>query len=186
MRHIVIDPGHGGPDPGAIGPETSLRECDVALSISEMAVTLMKDELQEVDVSLTHGGLGSSLQRRCDYANEIRAMMFVSIHCNAAEARSAHGFEVFTSRGTTRADLVAASLYASISRHFPELRARTDYDDGDIDKEANFYVLRNTSMPAVLVETAFITNFSEEILLGSLRWQTRYAKAIVEGVKAIL
>lgn len=182
MKFIVIDPGHGGPDPGAVGPLTGLKECDVAYEVSRTIVEMWNRQHTNVKAFPSHAGLGASLRERCDYANGIGAMAFISIHANAAESKAAHGFEVFTSPGETGADFIASSIFTHIHRAFPELRARTDYDDGDPDKEANFFVLRNTQMPAVLVELAFITNFSEEILLGDPRWQAKYAATIMGAI----
>jgi N-acetylmuramoyl-L-alanine amidase len=133
-------------------------------------------------VVMSHHGAGSSLSDRAHLSNTIGADLFLSIHCNAAEASGAHGFEVWTSPGQTGADTAAKCIYEDVDRTFPELWGRCDLSDDDVDKEARFYVLTHTLAPAVLVEMAFITNFSEEILLSTDVWRWRYADAIVRGV----
>ena len=185
MLKLVLDPGHGGPDSGAVGTRTGLLECDVALwTASRIEQNLRDNPL--VSVTFTHHGSGVSLQERAHFANQIGADLFLSVHCNAHTGAGAHGFEVWTSPGRTAADSVATLIYNSIDGMFPELWGRQDRADADPDKEARFFVLRKTRMAAVLVELAFISNFSEEILLGSDVWRWRYADAIADGVASWL
>ena len=183
QKTIILDPGHGGADPGALGRRTGLRECDVALWVASR----IEHELRhEVEVKFTHRGEGMSLSERARLSNVAGADLFLSIHANAHVGGGAHGFEVWTSPGQTAADPAATLIYNSIGNVFPELSGRADRADGDPDKEARFYVLTHTLCPAVLVELAFITNFSEEILLGSDVWRMRYADAITTGVRTWL
>jgi N-acetylmuramoyl-L-alanine amidase len=182
MLKLVLDPGHGGLDSGAVGTRTGLLERDVALwTVSRIAGNLRRDPL--IDVTLTHTGPGGSLAERAVLSNQIGADLFLSIHCNAHTSGAAHGFEVWTSPGRTGADLAATLIYKSIENTFPEVWGRQDRADDDPDKEAKFYVLMHTLAPAVLVEMAFITNFSEEILLGTDVWRWRYADAITRGIE---
>lgn len=179
MRY-AIDPGHGGEDPGAVGP-TGLKESDVALSISRYLRRGLID--QGHDIIMTRiGDQFVSLNRRCEIANEGSVDRFVSVHCNAFSNPSAHGSEVWTSVGTTDADYIAEQIFNSIKGSFPELTMRADMTDGDSDKEAGFAVLVGTNMPAVLVETAFISNGMEERWLRDIGWQMRMAGAIVSGL----
>jgi N-acetylmuramoyl-L-alanine amidase len=188
MKLIIIDPGHGGPDPGAIGRRLGLKEAHIAV----MVATRMHQLIIQAgcEAVMTHTGAGMSLAERCDFANSIQSggleRVFCSVHCNSAENEQASGFEVFTSKGETKADLYATSVFASIATTYPQLRQRVDYDDGDPDKEADFFVLRNTVMPAILVEMAFISNYIEEILLADHGFQMRYAEAIVSGLLKVL
>ena len=182
MLQLILDPGHGGPDSGAVGTRTGLFECDVALwTASRIEQSLRDNPL--VDVEFTHHGNGASLQDRVHFANATGADLFLSVHCNAHTGPGAHGFEVWTSPGRTSADAAATLIYNSIDKTFPELWGRQDRADDDPDKEARFYVLMHTLAPAVLVEMAFITNFSEEILLGTDVWRWRYADAITRAVE---
>ena len=107
---------------------------------------------------------------------------FVSIHCNSAVSEEANGFEVWTSPGQTAGDDLATCIYQQIMDQFPDRLGRSDYSDGDADKEARFYVLVHTDAPACLVEMAFISNDEEAALLADPDWQDTYARAIARGV----
>jgi N-acetylmuramoyl-L-alanine amidase len=122
------------------------------------------------------------LDYRTSLANEWGANAFVSIHCNSAASSSAAGYEVWTSPGDTQGDVLATCIYKQIAAEFPDRAGRTDYSDGDPDKESRFYVLVHTDAPACLVEMAFISNDEEAALLSDTAWQDRYARAIVRGV----
>jgi N-acetylmuramoyl-L-alanine amidase len=119
---------------------------------------------------------------RTDMSNEWGADMFVSLHCNSAENRGASGTEIWTSKGQTDGDVLATCIMDQIIATAPELPLRADFVDGDVDKEANFYVLRYTDAPACLVELAFISSDSEAALLSDDAWQDKMAKAIARGV----
>jgi N-acetylmuramoyl-L-alanine amidase len=94
----------------------------------------------------------------------------------------AHGSEVWTSIGETAADPIAERMFNSIAGSFPLLTMRADRTDGDSDRESGFAVLTGTLMPAVLVETAFISNSIEERWLRDVGWLMRMAGAIVSAV----
>lgn len=178
---VLIDPGHGGNDSGAVGP-SHLRESGVVLAIAKLVhqgfdqcgFTTFLTRISDDTVSLA---------RRVEIAREVSADIFLSIHANAASDSRACGFEVFTSPGYTKADPIACAIFDTVRQRFPGLHARVDTSDGDVDKEANFYVLVHTPMPAVLVETAFISNPAEEALLADPGWRLAMAGAIVTGVR---
>lgn len=174
-----INPGHapgGNPDPGAVGP-SGLRESDVASDVALQAAEYLRTAGCEVMVYQS-----DSLQDICDQANSWGADVVVSIHCNAAENPAATGMEIFTSRGQTRADNLARNIMAQMADEFPTLPVRSDWSDGDVDKEAGLYVLINTDAPAVLAELAFITNPEEETILASHDGKRMFAGAIARGV----
>ena len=179
---IVIDPGHGGSDPGAIGPGGT-READINLAVSSRLAALLIRQRHEVVLTRT-GDVFLSLATRADLANSRRADAFISIHCNAAVSRAAHGFEVWTSRGQTRADALASGISTAWSLEFPFMTIRADWSDGDVDKESGFYVLVNTKMPAVLLEMQFISHPQWEAWLRVARNQDRMAASIVAGIEA--
>ena len=178
---ICIDPGHGGEDSGAMGPG-GLRESEAALSMSRYIRRGLLDQGEDVIVTRDADHF-VSLAGRCELANEENADLFVSIHCNAFTNPRAAGYEVWTSRGVTDADRIAELLFQSIGGVFPKLKPRMDLTDGDHDKESGFAVLVGTSMPAVLIETAFISNLIEERWLGDVGWKMRMAGAIVSGLR---
>ncbi|SMG29185.1 N-acetylmuramoyl-L-alanine amidase family protein [Dethiosulfovibrio salsuginis] len=170
---IAIDPGHGGKDPGAVGGQ--LRESEVALAIS----LFLRDELvdgghsvlmtRETDVFITIGD-------RCRLANTWKADLFLSIHCNAASSPQAHGMELLIFPGSARGRDLAGHIWGAL-RDIPGLRDRGIKPRGDLG------VLRGTSMPAVLVEAAFISNpENRRDHLETTHGRRRIAKAIAQGV----
>ncbi len=153
---LMIDPGHGGADYGAVNTATGLKEKDVVLSVSKKLQDLLS---KHIKVGLTRSSdLFLPLSKRAQIANNFKACYFLSIHCNSAEAKNANGFEIFTTKGKTKSDDFASDIYDQWAKDFPNQRMRKDSSDGDPDKEANFSVLRNTDMPAALVELEFIHN----------------------------
>ena len=183
---IVIDPGHAGRniDPGAVHAATGLQEADVALVISRLVETYLGAVGYEVKLTRTEWEQAETddLSYRTALANDWAADIFISLHCNSAENPSAEGYEIWTSPGQTGGDRLATCIYGQIAAEFPDRAGRTDYSDGDPDKESRFYVLVHTDAPACLVEMAFISNDEEAGLLADAAWQDRYARAIARGV----
>ena len=101
-----------------------------------------------------------------------------SIHSNGFSKESANGWEVWTTKGTTKSDPVATILFEEFQKLFPESNFRSDKKDGDVDKEANFYIIANVPCRAVLSENFFHTNYEEcnDILL-----KPEGRKAIAQG-----
>ena len=183
MKRICIDPGHGGKDPGAVGP-TSKKEKDIVLAVSLKLKKLLEEKHK---VLLTRSeDIFIELYQRTIMANAFGADLFLSIHCNGAGNQSANGFEVWTSKGQTKADGYASVLAAEWSKAFPGVNIRGDWSDGDVDKEASFCVLRRTAMPAVLVELDFISNPKMEVLLSNDAYQDLMANALHQGVVSAL
>jgi len=184
---VIIDPGHGGNDPGAVNEQAGLREADVNLNLAVLISDLIGLGDYSYRVALTRKDDSFvSLETRCYMANDAHAAAFVSIHCNAAQDKNARGHEVWTNPGQTKADILATELFTGLGAFMPKSKARPDYDDGDPDKETNFYVLRHTLMPAALVEVEFISNDAAAGYLknqGNLR---RIAFAMVDAIEFYL
>lgn len=185
MKKIVIDPGHVGHDSGAVGP-AGIQERDITLPVAKKVAAILRSV---VEVRLTREDdrargltLNADLTDRADAANDWGADIFVSIHCNASNNRTANGCEVWTSRGQTGADALAECIIRALETEFPDTTMRKDYTDGDSDKEAGFAVLTKTEMPAALVELAFISNPTEEAMLESQFYQAGAARAIAQGI----
>ena len=179
------DPGHGGRDPGAVGP-SGTKEANVTLAVTRKVAAYLSPVIdfsftRNSDVSLGNN-LNADLAARVKIANKADSDVFVSVHCNSAADASAHGAEIYTTPGETQADPLATSILNRMEAALPELKFRKDLADGDPDKEAGFYVIKYTKMPAVLVELAFISNPAEEALLQSEDFQNRAAKAIAQGI----
>ena len=178
MKRIVLDPGHGDTDSGAVSLD-GLRESDVVLSIAYKVRDILKHSF---DVCMTRDSdTFVSLNYRSAYANQLGDVAaFISIHCNSATSTSARGWEIFTSKGNTGdADKLAACIGKRYSAMFQELPARGL-------KEANFSVLQHTNMPAVLVECCFLSNADEAHWISSDEIQQQHAEAIADGIIAHL
>jgi N-acetylmuramoyl-L-alanine amidase len=218
VRRIVVDAGHGGHDPGAIG-RRGLREKDVTLDIARKVAKELKGE--GFDVVLTRSDdRFLQLEERTALANTSRGDLFVSIHANANPRRNRSGIETYFLNVTDdryaarlaarengadldggesddvlkriRADLDAVAsagsshqLAALVQRELCRSVRSTFGDVKDLGvKSALFYVLLGARMPAVLVETGFISNAAEEKRLGSPAYRVEVAKAVTRAVRA--
>ena len=111
--------------------------------------------------------------------------VLVSIHSNGFTSESANGFSIYTSRGETKSDLIATMFMKNMELYFPKHKSRKDYTDGDPDKEANFYILKKTNCPAILIENFFMTNFRESKLLMSTEFQDRIVECHLQTILEI-
>ena len=213
---IAIDAGHGGQDPGAIGP-SGKREKDVTLAIArELARQI--NETPGLQAYLTRDtDVFIPLNHRARRASTSKADLFVSIHADAAENRSARGSSVYvlSTRGASSqrarwladkenaADLIGGVQLAKTGDTLKsvlldltqsgQMKASSDAAGHVLDslgrigkkrrvEHANFAVLRTSDVPAMLVETGFISNHDEEALLASREYQRKLASAVLEGV----
>ena len=192
---ILIDNGHGIETPGKRSPDGVLREYAwnrlIASRIVDRLLSLGLDaELlvpEERDISLPE---------RCRRVNAWCRQLgkgnviVISIHANAAGRGDrwydATGWCAYTSRGNTRADALATSLYQAAQASLPGQRLRTDYTDGDPDMEADFYILRHTTAPAVLTENFFMDSHPDCAFLLSPEGQQAIVSLHVTGITAYL
>lgn len=216
IRRVVVDAGHGGHDPGAVGP-TRVREKDVTLAIARRLATRLRTAGFEVVMTRSDDRF-VALEERTAIANTRRGDLFISIHANANPRRALAGTETFVlnvaddryarrlaarengaeleedGEGTEAAriltDLDAKAstdasrrLASSVQR---ELTGAVRGRYGEVRdlgvKSALFYVLLGARMPAVLVETAFISNRREEKRLASPAYQDVVAQALSRAV----
>ncbi len=173
---VCIDPGHGGYDPGAVAFD-GLREKDVVLDISKK----LDDKLRtfELDVVLTREtDVYIPLLERANIANEAGVDLFVSVHTNAVTSRQAHGAEVLVYSLTSQSVPVAEDILDNLT----ELGLR----NRGVKERPRLTVLNRTRMPAVLVETAFISCKSDpdRTLLRTEEGREKIAEAIVMGIVA--
>jgi N-acetylmuramoyl-L-alanine amidase len=177
MFKIAEDPGHGGADSGAVGP-SGVQEKNITLPVAKMVAEYLAPiaevMLTRTDDSIPGGNPDTELSFRAKMANDWGADLFVSIHCNAAADPAANGTETYHMPGSQKGATLAGAIQ---SRLVSALGLR---DRGV--KQANYAVLRRTSMPAVLVEIAFISNPTEEALLKSSDFQRKAARAIAQGI----
>ncbi|AFZ34229.1 cell wall hydrolase/autolysin [Stanieria cyanosphaera PCC 7437] len=168
---VVIDAGHGGQDPGTIGIG-SLQEKHIVLPISLEVAEILKE--QGVEVKLTRDSdYFVSLQGRTDYANKIKADLFVSIHANAINLSrpDVNGLETYYyENGRRLAEVIHWSILNSVN-----------ISDRGI-RRARFYVLRHSAMPAVLVEVGFVTGAIDAPRLRDPNHRSQMAQAIARGI----
>ena len=172
---ITIDPGHGGSDSGAVGPNGAFAISQKVASIlnqSGAKVVMTRDS--DVDVYGPNASARNELQARVDVGNNANSDIFVSIHCNAFVNPAANGTQTFYYGSSYQGQRLAQSIQEKM------IEANGLRDRGI--STCNFYVVKHSYMPAVLIETAFITNYDEEALLSDDEWQTTMAKAIAEGI----
>ncbi len=145
---VVIDPGHGGSDPGAVG--CGIQEAAAALTVAYATYGHLQRAGLKVEMT-RYDNTTVSLQGRVAYAREHRAKLFLSIHLNAHTNPSANGTETFHDRSGKSADRRFAERAQERQLYALGLRDRGV-------KTANFYVLTNSSMPAILAELGFLSN----------------------------
>lgn len=167
---VIIDPGHGGKDPGAVGLK-GLQEKNVILPISLDVSRLLQE--QGIQVKLTRSAdYFVSLRGRADFANRAGADIFVSIHANAVGGDRSHinGMEVFYYEHRDLSEAIHRSIVRSIN-----------VDDRGV-KRGRFYVLRKSGMPASLVEVGFVTGTEDNRKLSNPAYRREMAQAIAQGI----
>ena len=170
----ILDNGHGGmingvyQTPGKRSPiwpdGTQLFEGEFNRAIVNRLMKKCEDNGIDA-INLVDTPKDVSLTERVNTANRLaksseKPCIYVSIHADAFSDESANGWSVYTSPGTTKSDGIATILFEKAAREFKGEYMRSDkYSDGDVDKEAKFKVLMDTSMPAILSENFFMTNY---------------------------
>ena len=188
---ILIDNGHGMDTPGKRSPDEKLREYAWNRLIAGRIVAALTDLGHDAQL-LVPEQEDISLSERCRRVNAIcqafgtRNVILISIHANAAGRGDrwyeATGWCAYTTRGDTRADALATSLYEAAKFHLPGQRLLTEYTDGDPDLEADFYILRHTLPPAVLVENFFMDSRRDYKFLLSADGQQAIVNLHVDGI----
>ncbi|MCR4315308.1 MAG: N-acetylmuramoyl-L-alanine amidase [Planctomycetes bacterium] len=180
---VVVDPGHGGTDPGALG--SGLRESDLTFIIG----VLLHRKLSESGFRSTMtrwDDTFKSLENRVLVAKNQKCDLFVSIHINAAEATNACGVEVFHKSHLTRSirnsSLITTSRSAAASIG-NELKLIQGINWRGVKQDArHLYVLKQSPFPAVLVECGFISNANEGRKLGDIRYLDEISNRIYQGI----
>ena len=212
LNTIVLDPGHGGKDPGCISQDKRTQEKDLTLTISKKLAEKIRKQYPEMKVLLTREkDVFVALRDRARFATKNNANLFISIHINAASNRSANGFAAYilgqsSNKNTdtyafnmdvvTRENSVIyleedSTVYGDLNDNSPEAQIMSQFlynafreqslgfaetVNGKMGapfkhsygvQQANFQVLREASMPAVLLEMGFISNAGDLTLLRS-------------------
>lgn len=176
---IFIDPGHGGHDSGAVG--NGLKEKDVNLDIALRLRNILTSEYKNVQVMMSRDkDVFISLQERTTMANQWGATYFLSLHVNAAGTGKARGFESYIYNKNPRKESIQYQeiIHNHVAKGLAEKYGVTDRGK----KRANFHVVRESRMPAVLLENLFIDNPEDAKLLKDAQFRQDVARLIAEGL----
>jgi N-acetylmuramoyl-L-alanine amidase len=215
---IVIDPGHGGNDSGARGTHTvdgttfASVEKDIVLKVSQLLYAKLNAAYPDKVIMLTRDAdYFVTLENRTIMANGIpmkdnEAVIFISVHANAALANSARGYEIWYLPPDHRRQLVDGSTFSGPDEILPIINdmMRDEFDAesrllsqiilnqfnemfGHLMpsrglKENDWFVVRNARMPAVLVELGFVSNRTDAIIMNDEAYLNKFAEALYNGI----
>lgn len=182
---VMVDPGHGGNLPGAVNKKLGIKEKDITLSV---ALIMMRhvysgDYLFEPHIT-RKGDRHVSLQGRCDLAKLYNCDAFMSIHTNARHRKGKYGLEIeayhydSSLKGYHYANIVLGLL-------LNRLKYETEVINRGV-KKGNYYVLRHTIMPAILVELGFLSDDEEAVFLSKKENKLMMAIELAEGTELFL
>ncbi len=219
VSRVVIDPGHGGKDPGAVGFLKNVYEKDITLRIAKKLAKMIRQKVNCEVILTRNDDRYLTLEERTALANTKNADLFISIHANAHRNRDVYGIETFYLNLATddesirvaarenatstknisdlhsilsdlmqnakinESSRLAAFVQESICR---DMKKKYRYIKNNGVKQAPFYVLLGAQMPAILIETSFISNPRECRRLIDQKYQDRLCSAIVKGVQAYI
>lgn len=183
---IVVDPGHGGCDPGA--SRGTYIEKEITLAVSQQLASQLTEAgavvilLRNEDRDLVAEGFSGSiaarkredLKSRVKKANEAGADLYVSIHTNADPSPRWSGAQVFYNKESKISKLSAVCIQDEMTKQLGNTKRKAAPGD--------YYILRNTEMPAVIVEAGFISNPEEGGLLVTPAYQNKLAAAVFSGI----
>ena len=180
-KTIVIDPGHGGSDPGAVGPKGT-QEKNVTLAIAKKlgaqleaaGATVFFTRTVDVDVAKRDASGAEELHKRIEVAHNRKADIFVSIHADASVSSEAGGTTTYYYVKTPYDLKLAQAVQRRVSVASGLLNRGT--------KQSGFYVNKKSWIPSILLETAFISNPNEEKLLGQAEFQEKIADGLFKGI----
>lgn len=183
---VVIDPGHGGNDPGKIGVNDELEK-DINLKISLKLKKILEDSgikvtvTRESDKALSDPGAGnkkvSDLKNRMAIVEKSKADILVSIHQNSYTSSSVKGAQVFYYSRSEKGKILSEIIQQNICENVDKKNSRT------AKANDNYYILLHSTCPAVIVECGFLSNYEEAAKLSDEDYQQEIAEAIAKGVK---
>ena len=188
---ILVDNGHGRETPGKCSPDGHFKEYQYTREIAAAVVAHLqyRDYDAEIlvpefeDIPLKERV--KRVNRLCDKLGKDNVVL-ISIHVDGAGSdgqwHSASGWSCYTSPGQTKGDELASCLYHAAERYLAGHKIRTDYSDGDPDKEAGLFILNRTNCVAALVECGFMDNRADLVFLRSQEGRKAMVKVAVEGV----
>ncbi|MCK5180856.1 MAG: N-acetylmuramoyl-L-alanine amidase [Candidatus Omnitrophica bacterium] len=215
VRSIIIDAGHGGKDPGAIG-RTGLQEKDVVLDICKRLKKILQERGFKIKMTRESDNF-ISLKERTEIASRANVDLFISIHANSWFTRGVYGFETYSARELGFVDRIATQRKRNESLMFNNLSIKRNaldverivsdmlYEHKQAEskllakrigaktaklikaknrgaKKERFFVLRNTLIPAILVEVGFLSNSKEEKLLKTKAYRRKISESLARSL----
>ncbi|WP_409477780.1 N-acetylmuramoyl-L-alanine amidase [Pseudobdellovibrio sp. HCB154] len=198
---LVIDPGHGGVDAGAV--RGIFKESDITLKVAQKMQSLIQGEFsQNIEVILTRETDKSlSLENRVRLAEQKKADLFISLHANSSQASYVTGMEFYFKKGIYAPKLPAIEASTAVKKiigdltSFGQIRQSLKFnqllqnqikawrvDEKTVIKRAPFFVIEKTSMPSALIEIGYISNLSEAKLLLTDERQQEIAETIAKTI----
>lgn len=179
---VTIDPGHGGSDPGAVSDKNTYEKT-ITLSMAKklkgelekMGATVYLTRSTDTDVARPYADDEEELQARVNVAEKRCSDLFISLHINASVNKKASGISTYYFHKTSNDDKLAKCIHKQLTTNFklPDMGAR----------EANFYVIKRCTMPAVLMELGFISNKKEEKVISGNWFQNKAMDLVAEGIR---
>ena len=180
---VVVDAGHGGADPGAIG-WNGITEKRINLEIARLVEIMALGEANLRVVLTRRTDETISLRDRVDLAHRLDAELYVSIHSNAHHDSRAEGFETLAHDTPSEANYRSSRSFARVmDRHMTNRLARFAQQRGV--REQRLY-LRWAEIPAIIVEAGFLTNPTEAKRLQTIWYQAQVAQSVIDGIQAYL
>lgn len=188
-ERIVIDPGHGGVDPGKVGIDDSLeKEINLAIALKIKEI-LSKDGYEVILTRETDTGLyeendsnkkSADMKARCKIIEDSKADLVVSIHQNSFSQQSVKGAQVFYYEQSPEGEKLAKEIQMAMQELVDETNNR------DVKANSSYYMLLHTPCPTVIVECGFLSNSEEAKLLGTDEYQEKIANAVCHGIEEYL
>ena len=188
---ILIDPGHGRNTPGKCSPDGRFREYQYTREIAAAVVARLQALGHDAEILVPEFEdipLSERVRRANAWCRRLGKdhVVLVSVHVDAAGSdgqwHTATGWSCYTSPGQTAGDRLADCLYRAAEKHLQGHKIRTDYSDGDPDKEAGFYILNRTKCPAALVECGFMDNLESLQFIVSPEGRKTIISVLVDGI----
>jgi len=189
VKKVVIDPGHGGEDPGAVSDYNKISEKNINLYIGlkvkellekegiEVVMTRTEDKLEYTNTTSETNMRHQDLTRRKKLMDESGANAIVSIHLNKFPKTSIHGAQVFFPNEPKESKTLATSLQQSLKEVVEPGNSREA-----LIKREPIIILKNSKVPTAIVECGFLSNAEEEQKLASVEYQDKLADAIKAGI----
>ncbi|NMA86162.1 MAG: N-acetylmuramoyl-L-alanine amidase [Tissierellia bacterium] len=192
LINIVLDPGHGGID-GGTGNVNDILEKEINLDVClklkkellvegyNIIMTREKDQSLEELSNINASRYRRDLDARKTIINENQPLAFVSIHVNASTKTSARGVKIYHFPDSTEGKRLAENIKESVDEYLYKNYLKEDNLEAEVLTE-NYYILRETKYPGVLIEIGFITNPEENKLMKSKKYKEKIAYAIKKGI----